>query len=152
MAGIRRDPRTGRFAPRRPVPDVDATSEFDPMGDSIEDIQNVSAADVAPGMETTRHVPEADGIGQGDARPPGIRRATLVHPDDSRHHNGVLRTAARDSSACDPSPYLTGLDGPETPAGGRESAVTAYGDGRGIMSPTRAEDVASGNGRRLSHG
>lgn len=143
-----RDPRTGRFAPRRPVPDVNAESRFDPMADSIEDIEDVSATDVRPGMSAVRHAPEADQLAQGGQQTPvGIRQATLVHPDDSSFHNAHLRSAARSAGPADPTPFLTGLDGPETPAGGRESAVHVYRDGGAVMSPTRAEDIAPGWGR-----
>ncbi|HET9081119.1 MAG TPA: hypothetical protein VFO01_11485 [Trebonia sp.] len=147
-----RDPRTGKFAPRRPVPDVDAESRFDPVGDDIP-FDDVSGASSPNTIEQRRYVPEADELAQGGQRTSvGIRRPVLVHPDDAGHYNGLLRTAARDSGPLDPTAYLAGLGQPATPPAGRESSVQVYGDGGPTMSPTRAEDVAPGNGRGRSHG
>lgn len=73
-----------------------------------------------------------------------------VHPDDERHHNRVMRTAARGSRPDDPTPFLVGLDQTApatTPA--EDRTTTTYGDETGrIMSPTRAEDVNPGPRRR----
>ena len=104
-----RDPRTGRFT--RPVPGVDAGSRFNPMGNAIEDVDDVSAAEVMPGMSRPRYAPEADGGGWWPAhRMIAQRRPVLAHPDDRGNHNEFLRTAARSSGAMDPSGYLTGMD------------------------------------------
>jgi len=105
-----RDPKTGRFAVRRPVPDVDAESRFGPMGDSIEDIGNVSSAPSPNTIERPRHAPAGDMLaGPSYPGPLRARNAELVHPDDEGHFNAVLRTAARDSGPLDPTPYLTGV-------------------------------------------
>lgn len=69
-----RNPKTGRFA--RPVPDVDATSAFGPMGDSIEDISNVSAADVRPGMS----FPGTDPLGMAWPVPRTLARYSRERP------------------------------------------------------------------------
>jgi hypothetical protein len=133
-----RDPRTGRFA--RPVANVDATSRFGPMGDSVEDIENVSAADVMPGMSRPRHAPEADG---GGWWPLHRRIATLVPPDESattvyaNDHGSVMREVARHGgSPFDPTQWLTGADDGLTPEGRADALarrqappqVTVHGD------------------------
>jgi hypothetical protein len=105
----------GRFA--RPVPDVDAESRFDPMGDSIEDIENVSASDVRPGMEVARHAPDDDDLAQGcQSSPLRPRGAVLVAGDDeARTKYGVQGALSREAARMyagpmDPSAYLTGAD------------------------------------------
>jgi hypothetical protein len=119
MAASHRDKVTGRFA-RRPIPDVDAESRFDPMGDSIEDIENVSADDVRPGMVRPRYAPEADDLAQGGRiYPLHTRRPELVPPQDrlSTLYGNVqgawLRDAVCNSGPADPmdpTAYLTGAE------------------------------------------
>jgi len=111
-----RDPRTGRFA--RPVANVDATSRFDPMDDSIERIEDVSAADVAPGMKRPRYAPEADGGGWWPAHRMIAHRAPAMVPEDGGAatiyggtHGDVMREAARHGAGpMDSASYLVGLD------------------------------------------
>jgi hypothetical protein len=56
-----RDKVSGRFA-RRPVEDIDAESRFDPMADSVEDIDNVAGAPSSSTIEHPRHAPAADDL------------------------------------------------------------------------------------------
>lgn len=114
---VHRDGRTGRFA-RRPVPGVDAESRFDPMGDSIEDVDNVSGAASPSTIDHARYAPEADDLAQGGSRSPlRARNAELVPQEQdealTRYGNrqgAVSRAAARRSAARwdDPTPWLTG--------------------------------------------
>jgi hypothetical protein len=115
--GYSRDVR-GRFA--RLVEDVDAESRFDPMGDSIEDIGNVSGAPSPSTIERPRHAPPGDELAQGGQWSPlRARNPVLVHPDDESHHNGILRTAVRRSGpvGMNPAAYLVGLESPGTRTG-----------------------------------
>jgi hypothetical protein len=123
---VHRDPVSGRFA-RRPVPDVDAESRFDPMGDSIEDIGNVSGAPSANTIDHPRHAPAADtlagtgpsyGASRLRARRPGMVPAEDAAHETSSRQGAVLRAAARgsgpDAGDLDPVRYLTGcIDGSE---------------------------------------
>jgi hypothetical protein len=119
-----RDPRTGRFAARRPVANLDAKSRFDPMGDSIEDIDNISGAPSQNTIDHPRHAPAGDklaGVGPSyGSSPLRARNATLVQGDEAVHtvygvQGAVLRTAARGGGPMDPSYELvTGL----IPSGG----------------------------------
>jgi hypothetical protein len=98
---------TGRFT--RPVPGVDAESRFDPMADSVEDITNISAADVPPGLEIPRYAPAADEIASGGPWPLHRRIPVMVTPDDGGNAQGAItRAAARDSGPMDPSLALVG--------------------------------------------
>ena len=133
------------------------TGRFAKIGNSIEDITNISADDTMPGMEIARHAPEADGNGRWPVHTLiEPRRAVLVHPDDQGRHGRGLRTAARSSGPGDPTPYLVGLDhglAPEQPGEviARQqtpSQATAYGDGGRTMSPRRAEDIEPYSPRR----
>ena len=127
-----RDPRTGRFT--RPVPGVDAGSRFNPMGNAIEDVDDVSAAEVMPGMSRPRYAPDRTHGGQ--QRLVAHRAPVLAHPDDRGNHNEFLRTAARSSGAMDPTAYLTGANAGLSPeqradALARRAAppqVTIHGD------------------------
>lgn len=121
-----RDKVSGRFA-RRPVEDIDAESRFDPVGDSAEDISNVSGAPSASTIDHPRHAPAADTLaGTGPsygASPLRARNPELVPAEDAAHETSstqgaVLRAAARgsgpDAGDLDPVRYLTGcIDGSE---------------------------------------
>ena len=132
-----RDPRTGRFAARRPVATVDAESRFDPMADSIEDISNVSGAPSPNTIEHPRHAPDADtlagyGPSYGDARL-RARHPEMVHPDEQSSdpreaRNAILRSAARDSGPMDPSYGLVSGFGAETPGTHRTQAGEDSGE------------------------
>ena len=111
-----RDTVTGRFA-RRPVEDIDAESRFDPMGDAVEDIDNVSVAPSPSTIEHPRHAPAGDTLaGEGPsygASPLRARRPELVSAEDAAHEiygaqGAVLRSAARGSGPGDPTAYLVG--------------------------------------------
>jgi hypothetical protein len=157
-----RDAVTGRWA-RRPVPNVDAESRFGPMADSIEDIKNVSADDVRPGMERPRYAPVADTLaGEGPtygSSPLGHRTARLVPPGDGttaiyaapRPETRLrdIKTGADGRALPEALRYLLGsLDGSDSGPQPRGLSTTVYGDGGPTLSPTRAEDVAPGRGRR----
>jgi hypothetical protein len=138
-----RDARTGRWT--RVVPDVDAESRFDPVADSIEDIDNISGAPSASTIDRPRYAPQADDLAQFDARSPlRARNLTLVHPDDEGHHNAVMRTAARSAGPMDSTAFLTGLAGfPASPTGIQGSRVEVHGD-HNPLSPVRSQDIAPG--------
>jgi hypothetical protein len=104
------------------VANVDAESAFDPMADSIEDITNVSAADVRPGMERARHAPAGDELAQGGDWYPVQRRMPVMVPPDERpetvyagSHGSVSREASRGGGPMDLSAWLTGADDGLTP-------------------------------------
>jgi len=138
-----RDSKTGRFA-RRSVPDLDAESKFDPMADSIEDIEDVSGAPSPSTIERPRYVPGAD-LAQGEQWSPlRARNPVLVHPDDEGHHNAIMRTAARNAGPMDSSPFLTGLVGSPGPSRGiGGTGVEVHGD-HNPLSPVRSQDIAPG--------
>lgn len=151
----------GRFT--RPVANVDAESKFGPMGNSIEDIKNVSADDVRPGMEIPRYAPAGDDLAQGDAYPPGVRTARMVPPVDGTSkvyavpREATLRRAVTTAEAGRALPdelqwLLGSLDGSDSGPEPLGVSATVYGDGGQVMSPTRAEDVAPGRGRRRGDG
>jgi hypothetical protein len=79
-----RDSRTGRFA-RRPVPDVDAESRFDPMGGDIPFV-DVSGAPSASTTERPRYAPTGDTLAgprpSYGSSPLRGSNPTLVHPAD----------------------------------------------------------------------
>ena len=115
-----RDPRTGRFA-RRPVPDVDAESRFDPMGDDIP-FENVSGAPSANTTERPRYAPEADEQPSGGQWP-------LLHPrhpglismdEEARTRYGtqgmLTRDAARLHGLTGTLGYVLGLEPPTGPS------------------------------------
>ena len=100
MASQHRDQRTGRYA-RRPVPDVDVESRFDPMADAIEDIEDVSG-EASPGtVEQPSYAPAADDLAQGGQRSPlRARRPEMVSAQDADHtvygrQGAVTRAAVR---------------------------------------------------------
>jgi hypothetical protein len=110
-----RDEMTGRFA-RRPVRDVDATSEFDPMGDDIP-FDNVSGAASLDTIKHPRPAPGADELAQGGQSSPLRPRGAVLVPGDEEARTrygtqGALgRDAARNSAGpMDPAPYLTGAE------------------------------------------
>lgn len=122
-----RDSVTGRYA-RRPVPDVDATSAFDPVGDSAEDIDNVSGANWPGARMYPHHRPRGDDLAQGgQSSPLRPRTQRLVSqagrdvleqhakPDRSTLHADAMREAAGpDAGDLDPVRYLTGcIEGSE---------------------------------------
>jgi len=84
MAGrhTHRDNLSGQFA-RRPVPDIDVTSRFDPVADAIEDVRNVSGAPSPSTIEHPRHAPDADDLAQGGQQRP-LRPRTQTVIDASR--------------------------------------------------------------------
>ena len=151
-----RDAKTGRYA-RRPVPDVDATSEFDPMGDSIEDIGNISGTPSANMTERPRYAPDGDtlagpGLDYGSS-PLRSRRPELVHPDDAAHtiygtQGAVLRTAARSAGHMDPTPYLTGLEPAGGPSSGVQDITDNYvADAQDVRGDLRPAQRGLGRGR-----
>jgi hypothetical protein len=94
------------------------------MGDSIEDIDNVSGSPSPSTIDYRRHAPGGDtlaGAGRDyGSSPLRGRNPTLVHADDEGFHNAVLRTAARRSAGRpdDPTAFLVGLESHGTPANG----------------------------------
>jgi hypothetical protein len=113
----RRDPRTGRFA--RPVTNVDAESRFDPMADSIEDINDVSAAPSPSTAARPRHAPQADRPAlYGPVmqhRQPVMIHAAEMSDDPREARNAALRSAARGGGPMDPTYELVSGFGAESP-------------------------------------
>lgn len=109
-----RDPQTGRFA-RRPVPDVDAESKFDPMGDDIP-FEDVSDAPSASTIKRPRRGPTADELAQGGSRfPLHVRHSTLVSMDEEARtrygaQGALTRDAARLHGLTGALSYVLGVD------------------------------------------
>jgi len=145
-----RDPKSGRYA-RRPVPDVDAESRFDLMGDDIpfEDVAGQSSANT---LNQPRYAPAGDELAQGgEGSRLRARRPELVSEQDADHtlygrQGAVLRAAARGSvdRTDDPTSYLVGL--PEshgTPANG----LRQVGDVPDVPDPVRGDLRPTGRGQ-----
>ena len=116
-----RDPRTGRYA-RRPVPDVDATSEFGPMGDDIP-FEDVSGAPAASTVERPRHAPAADELAQGGSPRLHPRHPTLVSMDERAAtqygvQGALTRDAARLHGLTGVIGHALGIDPPAAPSEG----------------------------------
>jgi hypothetical protein len=115
-----RDSKTGRFA-RRPVPDVDAESRFDPMGSDIP-FEDVSGAPSANTIDRPRYAPDADELAQGGSRfPVHARHPTLVSMDEEARTQygtqGMLtRDAARLHGLSGALAYVIGIDGAVGPS------------------------------------
>lgn len=117
MASQHRDQRTGRYA-RRPVQDVDAESRFDPVGDSIEDIRDVSGAPSPNTIEQPSFAPEADtlagaGPNLGDAsrgRPPVTVDSREEISDYGSAQGARTRAAARQAGLGGNTAWIMGLD------------------------------------------
>jgi hypothetical protein len=95
--------------------------------------------------------------------PPGHRAARIVSPDDGTttiYASPREATRLRDlHTGADGRPLdatlqwlLGSLDGSDSGAEPIGLSTTVYGDGGPTMSPTRAEDVAPGRGRRPGDG
>jgi hypothetical protein len=114
-----RDSKSGRFA-RRPVPDVDAESWFDLMGDDIP-FEDVSGDGVPGAIDQARNAPSADPLaGPGPSYGSSLlraRRPELVSLDEeARTRYGVQGALTRDAAR------LQGLTGVLGYALGVESA------------------------------
>jgi len=121
-----RDPKTGRYA-RRPVPDVDAESRFDPVADSIEDIGNVSGAPSASTIDRPRYAPAANELAQGGESRLRPRHPVLIDADEQARtlygvQGGRLRDAARVSGLAGMAGHVLGLYPPAAPSHGIQEA------------------------------
>jgi hypothetical protein len=152
---MNRDAKTGRFA-RRPVPDVDAESKFDPMGDDIP-FYDASGAPSANTIDRARYAPAGDELAQGGQRsrlrarnPEMVDRADTDHTIYGRQ-GAVLRTAARSSLGHwdDPTGYVVGLNEPGTPANGvRQISDDVPGVPAGVRGDLLPASRGLGRGRR----
>lgn len=104
----------GRFV--KPVPEVDAESRFDPMGDSIEDIGNVSGAPSPNTIDRPRYAPDADDLAQGgQQRRLEPRTAVLAGDETAQERYGVQGAAGRAAARMASMPgdflrFITGAD------------------------------------------
>jgi hypothetical protein len=129
-----RDPKTGRYA-RRPVPDVDAESEFDPMGTDIP-FDDVSGAPSANTIHQPRRGPDADDLAQGGDRFALLyaRHPVLVSMDEEARTRygtqGMLtRDAARLHGLTGTLGYVLGVDDSAGPSSGIRQVTD---DGLGV--------------------
>jgi hypothetical protein len=143
-----RDPRTGRFV--RPVPEVDDESAFDPMADSIEDIDNVSGApprtrSTDPGI----HLPvtiwrRADHVSPSEAatRCWSRRTSKRVRSTAPRaHSSGTLRASMGSAGCC--LAHVVGIDPLQArpaPSGGSDDFYQVQ-DGRPYRIACQPGDV-----------
>lgn len=120
-AGGHRDAKTGRYA-RRPVPDVDAESRFDPMGDDIP-FEDVSGAPSPNTTDQPRPGPYADDLTQGGDRfPPRPRTPALISAsevaatDYGSVQGGLVRHAARLYGLTGSLAHVLGVDDDTAPS------------------------------------
>lgn len=99
------------------------------MSDSIEQIENISAADVRPDMEVPRYAPSADLVAQGGESSPlhprtarlidaqrnaGVTEVRAIPRREMLHREAMIEAAGPRAGDMDPIPYLIGnIDGIE---------------------------------------